>query len=86
MRGSRTGAKYLCMAGGVALNCVANGKIREAGIFDDLWIQPAAGDGGRRGRSGLLDLAPATSACRARARKRGDLEKEKRREDFFEWK
>jgi carbamoyltransferase len=41
-----TGAKYLCMAGGVALNCVANGKLREAGIFDDLWIQPAAGDAG----------------------------------------
>ncbi|MEO8055608.1 MAG: carbamoyltransferase [Acidobacteriota bacterium] len=41
-----TGAKYLCMAGGVALNCVANGKLREAAIFDDLWIQPAAGDAG----------------------------------------
>ncbi len=41
-----TGAKYLCLAGGVALNCVANGKLREAGIFDDLWIQPAAGDAG----------------------------------------
>jgi carbamoyltransferase len=41
-----TGARYLCMAGGVALNCVANGKLREAGIFDDLWIQPAAGDAG----------------------------------------
>jgi carbamoyltransferase len=34
------------MAGGVALNCVANGKILRAGIFDDLWIQPAAGDAG----------------------------------------
>jgi carbamoyltransferase len=41
-----TGARYLCMAGGVALNCVANGKLREAGIFEDLWIQPAAGDAG----------------------------------------
>jgi carbamoyltransferase len=41
-----TGARFLCMAGGVALNCVANGKLREAGIFDDLWIQPAAGDAG----------------------------------------
>jgi carbamoyltransferase len=41
-----TGARHLCMAGGVALNCVANGKLREAGIFDDLWIQPAAGDAG----------------------------------------
>ncbi len=41
-----TGAKNLCMAGGVALNCVANGRIaREAG-FDNVWIQPAAGDDG----------------------------------------
>ena len=41
-----TGKRYLCLAGGVALNCVANGKIARAGIFDDLWIQPAAGDAG----------------------------------------
>ena len=41
-----TGCKYLVMAGGVALNCVANGKILRAGIFEDLWIQPAAGDAG----------------------------------------
>ena len=41
-----TGARYLCLAGGVALNCVANGKLRKAEIFDDLWIQPAAGDAG----------------------------------------
>ncbi len=41
-----TGERNLCMAGGVALNCVANGKILRAGIFDDLWIQPAAGDAG----------------------------------------
>lgn len=41
-----TGSKYLVMAGGVALNCVANGKILKAGIFEDLWIQPAAGDAG----------------------------------------
>jgi len=38
--------KNLVMAGGVALNCVANGKILRAGTFDDLWIQPAAGDAG----------------------------------------
>jgi len=42
----RTGMRNLCMAGGVALNCVANGKILREGIFDDLWIQPAAGDAG----------------------------------------
>ncbi|MDB6040473.1 MAG: novN [Verrucomicrobiales bacterium] len=41
-----TGAKNLCLAGGVALNCVANGKILRSGIFDDIWIQPAAGDAG----------------------------------------
>jgi carbamoyltransferase len=41
-----TGKRNLCMAGGVALNCVANGVLLRAGIFDDLWIQPAAGDAG----------------------------------------
>lgn len=41
-----TGASNVCLAGGVALNCVANGKILRAGIFDDIWIQPAAGDAG----------------------------------------
>jgi carbamoyltransferase len=41
-----TGFRNLTMAGGVALNCVANGKILESGMFDDIWIQPAAGDAG----------------------------------------
>jgi carbamoyltransferase len=41
-----TGEKNLCLAGGVALNCVANGRILREGPFDDLWIQPAAGDAG----------------------------------------
>jgi len=41
-----TGAKYLCMAGGVALNCVANGKLLAADLFEDIFIQPAAGDAG----------------------------------------
>ena len=41
-----TGAKNLCLAGGVALNCVSNGKILREGIFDNIWIQPAAGDAG----------------------------------------
>jgi carbamoyltransferase len=41
-----TGADYLCMAGGVALNCVANGRLLREGIFKDIWIQPAAGDAG----------------------------------------
>jgi carbamoyltransferase len=41
-----TGLANLCLAGGVALNCVANGKILKEGIFDGMWIQPAAGDAG----------------------------------------
>ena len=41
-----TGESKLVMAGGVALNCVANGKILKENIFDDIWIQPAAGDAG----------------------------------------
>lgn len=41
-----TGERYLCLAGGVALNCVANGKILDEKIFDDIWIQPASGDAG----------------------------------------
>ncbi|MBU0759744.1 MAG: carbamoyltransferase [Candidatus Omnitrophica bacterium] len=41
-----TGQKNLCMAGGVALNCVANGRILKEGPFENIWIQPAAGDAG----------------------------------------
>jgi carbamoyltransferase len=43
---AETGLKKLCLAGGVALNCVATGRILREGPFDDLWIQPAAGDAG----------------------------------------
>jgi len=43
---SKTGARNLCLAGGVALNCVANGKVLRDGKFASLWIQPAAGDAG----------------------------------------
>jgi carbamoyltransferase len=50
-----TGSKNLVMAGGVALNCVANSKIAEAALFENLWIQPAAGDAG-----GALGAALAT--------------------------
>jgi carbamoyltransferase len=42
----QTGMKKLCLAGGVALNCVGNGRILRDGPFEDLWIQPAAGDAG----------------------------------------
>ena len=41
-----TGSRNLCLAGGVALNCVANGKVLRDGHFDNIWIQPAAGDAG----------------------------------------
>lgn len=41
-----TGEQYLCLAGGVALNCVGNGRILREGPFEDIWIQPAAGDAG----------------------------------------
>ena len=41
-----TGAKNLCLAGGVALNCVANGRLLREGPFDNIWIQPASGDAG----------------------------------------
>ncbi|MBL7838210.1 MAG: carbamoyltransferase [Bacteroidetes bacterium] len=52
-----TGSDYLCMAGGVALNCVANGKLLRENIFKDIYIQPAAGDAG-----GALGAALAASA------------------------
>ncbi|MBM3823785.1 MAG: carbamoyltransferase [Verrucomicrobia bacterium] len=41
-----TGMRHLCLAGGVALNCVANGQLLRAGLFDRIWVQPAAGDAG----------------------------------------
>ena len=41
-----TGSDYLVMAGGVALNCVANGRLLQSGLFKDIWIQPASGDAG----------------------------------------
>lgn len=43
---AETGIKNLCLAGGVALNCVANGKILRDGAFENIWVQPAAGDAG----------------------------------------
>lgn len=59
----RTGESNLVLAGGVALNCVANGKIINAGIFDEVWIQPAAGDAG-----GALGAALAVAADRGARR------------------
>lgn len=59
----RTGEAKLCLAGGVALNCVANGKVVDAGIFDELWVQPAAGDAG-----GALGAAQAVALERGTRR------------------
>lgn len=50
-----TGLRHLCLAGGVALNCVANGVVQREGPFDEIWIQPAAGDaGGALGAASLV--------------------------------
>jgi carbamoyltransferase len=50
-----TGEEFLCLAGGVALNCVANGRILREGPFKDIWIQPAAGDaGGALGAAAIM--------------------------------
>ena len=51
---NETGQKNLCLAGGVALNCVANGKLLEKNIFDEIWIQPASGDAGTAIGAALL--------------------------------
>ncbi|MFE3598457.1 carbamoyltransferase [Streptomyces sp. NPDC059142] len=58
-----TGERNLCLAGGVALNCVANGKISRAGTFDSMWVQPAAGDAG-----GALGAALSAAARRGAPR------------------
>ena len=50
-----TGEKHLCLAGGVALNCVANGRVEREGPFESIWIQPAAGDAG--GALGAAQIA-----------------------------
>lgn len=56
-----TGIRNLCMAGGVALNCVANGKLLRDGAFERIWVQPAAGDAG-----GALGAAYAAHAMHAK--------------------
>jgi carbamoyltransferase len=60
-----TGLKHLCLAGGVALNCVANGRLLREGPFEDLWIQPAAGDAG--GALGVAQLVWYRHARQPRA-------------------
>ncbi len=66
---TETGARNLCLAGGVALNCVANGKIAAAKLYDRIWIQPAAGDAG--GALGAALAAYHLQAGGARAPRTG---------------
>src|SRR3954454_18428320 len=61
---AKTGQKNLCLAGGVALNCVANGKVLRDGKFDRIWIQPAAGDAGGALGAALATYYLATGAAR----------------------
>jgi carbamoyltransferase len=64
-----TGSRNLCLAGGVALNCVANGHIQRSGLFENIWIQPASGDAG-----GALGAALAVyyEQCGERLEDKGD--------------
>lgn len=72
----RTGLPRLCLAGGVALNCVANGRILRRAIFEDLWIQPAAGDAGAALGAALLAwFDPGGAAPRPRTPEAGDAMK-----------
>lgn len=66
-----TGEKNLCLAGGVALNCVGNGKILRANIFDNIWIQPAAGDAGGALGAALFALHQVKQQPRTVNRERG---------------
>jgi len=66
----RTSLKRLCLAGGVALNCVGNGRILREGPFEEIWIQPAAGDAG--GALGVALLIHHQLLGRPRQAERGD--------------
>ena len=55
---SLTGQTRLCLAGGVALNCVANGRVVRDELFEEVWVQPAAGDAGGALGAALLNTAP----------------------------
>lgn len=68
-----TGQKNLCLAGGVALNCVANGKLLRQNVFDNLWVQPASGDAG--GAIGSALLAYYLMLNQSRTVKSGDAMK-----------
>ena len=64
-----TGMKYLCLSGGVALNCVANGRLLRENIFEDIYIQPASGDAGGALGAALLtwhQIEIGRASCRER--------------------
>lgn len=65
-----TGKNKLCLAGGVALNCVSNGKLVRAKLFDDIWVQPAAGDAGAPRRRPLRLVSRAEEAPKGRRKAR----------------
>lgn len=68
-----TGERRLCLAGGVALNCVANAAVLAAGDVQELWVQPAAGDAGGALGAALLVAGPEADRTGARDRMRGAL-------------
>lgn len=72
-----TGSRNLCLAGGVALNCVGNGRLQRSGLFDRVWIQPAAGDAGGALGAALaawhLNLGGPRTPCGQLDRMRGSL-------------
>ena len=73
-----TGQKNLCLAGGVALNCVANGKIVKEKIFNNVWIQPAAGDAG-----GALGAALAVYYLKNKNKRKINAEKDSMKGAFL---
>ena len=70
---AQTGMKNLCLAGGVALNCVGNGRILREGPFENIWIQPAAGDAGGALGVGAVHLASTSRTIRV-SRTAGDAQ------------
>jgi carbamoyltransferase len=64
--GAATGSRRLAMAGGVALNCTANGRLLDSGLFDDIYVQPAAGDDGAALGAALYWAAEVGEVCNQR--------------------
>jgi carbamoyltransferase len=84
-----TGTENLCLAGGVALNCVMNARLRERGPFERIWVQPAAGDAGTALGAALLVDAEARGAQDRAYRMEhaylGPAYGEREIEDFLRW-